>query len=130
VIMGRAMTNLRSLTPRTPVAAVDPADLKRVWRLYLDTAASRPAGAAATSAFSIDIRLIERQCSSGSDALAVFLRTTLLQEVVKQELLNDWQQANELRDAVFSTAAVFPLENGIESFDPDALIERLRSSTT
>jgi hypothetical protein len=36
---------------------------------------------------------------------------------------------DELRDAVFGAAATFPLQNGIESFDPQTFIERLRSST-
>jgi len=126
VIMGRAMTNLRSLTPRTPMAAVDPSDLKRVWRLFLDTAASRPADEAST--IGISAKLIAQECSSGADVLAVSVRTALLQTMVKQELLNDWRQGHELRDAVFNTAAAFPLQNGIESFDPNAFVERLRSN--
>jgi len=108
------------------MAAVDPSDLKRVWRLFLDTAASRPADEAST--IGISAKLIAQECSSGADVLAVSVRTALLQTMVKQELLNDWRQGHELRDAVFNTAAAFPLQNGIESFDPNAFVERLRSN--
>jgi len=44
-------------------------------------------------------------------------------------MLDDWREGDELRDAVFGAAATFPLQNGIESFDPQTFIERLRSST-
>jgi hypothetical protein len=44
-------------------------------------------------------------------------------------MLDDWREGDEFRDTVFGAAATFPLQNGIESFDPEAFIERLRSST-
>jgi hypothetical protein len=47
----------------------------------------------------------------------------------RQGMLDDWREGDEFRDTVFGAAATFPLQNGIESFDPEAFIERLRSST-
>jgi hypothetical protein len=120
------MGTFKSLTPRTPVAAVAPNDLKRVWRVFLETDRARPANA--TGFTSIDAKLIAQECSSGAEVLAVVFRTALLKEMVKQGLLNDWREGNELRDIVFSTAASFPLQDGMESFDPDAFIEQLRSN--
>lgn len=122
MVMGGAVTNLRSLTPRTPVAAVDPNDLKRVWHLFLDTDRVRPAGAAA-STIGISAKLIAQQCSPGADVLAVSFRTALLQGLLREGMLDDWRDGNELRDTVFDAAATFPLQNGIESFNPNAFIE-------
>ena len=119
------MGNFGSITPRTPVAAVAPNDLKRVWRVFLATERERPANAAGFT--SIDMKLIAPECISGADVLAVVFRTALLKEMLKQGLLNDWREGNELHDIVFSTAASFPLQDGIESFNPDAFIEQLRS---
>jgi hypothetical protein len=125
------MLDFESLTSSEPVPPVNPDDVKCVWRFIWEAVAGRQAaeGEASAPAACFDAGLIAQQCSSGADVLAVFFRSALLQPLLRQGMLNDWREGDELHDAVFGAAATFPLQDGIESFDPKAFIERLRSST-
>src|SRR5262245_60636087 len=125
------MLDFESLTSGAPVPPVNPDDVKHVWRFIWEAVSGRPAteGEASAPAIGFDAGLIAQQCSSGTDVFDAFFRTALLQQLLRQGMLDDWREGDELRDAVFGAAATFPLQNGIESFDPQTFIERLRSST-
>jgi hypothetical protein len=43
-------------------------------------------------------------------------------------LLDDWREGNEPTEAVFRAGAIFPMEQGVQGFDPAAFIELLRHS--
>jgi hypothetical protein len=123
--------NVESLASGVPVPPVNPDDIKRLWRFISGAADKRQhiEGEASAPTMAFDEGLIAQQCSSGADVFAVFFRTALLQPLLRQGILNDWLEGNELRDTVFGAAATFPLQNGVESFDPNAFVERLRSSS-
>jgi hypothetical protein len=99
-----------------------------VWRFIWEAVGGRQATEGEGSV-GFDAGLIAQQCSSGAEVFAVFFRTALLQLLLRQGMLDDWREGDEFRDTVFGAAATFPLQHGIESFDPEAFIERLRSST-
>jgi hypothetical protein len=124
------MLDFESLTSGAPVPPVNPDDVKRVWRFIWEAVGGRQAAEGeASAAIGFDVGLIAQQCGPGADVLAVFFRTALLQPLLREGMLDDWREGNELRVSVFGAAATFPLQNGIKSFDPKAFIERLRSST-
>ena len=62
---------------------------------------------------------------AAADAGPLHLRNSLLDFVLMQELLRDWQQGTELGGSVYRVAATIPL-NGIQ-FDPEAFVTRLRA---
>jgi hypothetical protein len=121
------MSDCESLTSKTPLRPVDPNDVRRVWDLILQVTAGR-AGDPRAPTMGIDVRLVAQHCSPSADVLAVFFRTALLQALIEQDMLNDWREGKEFRHSVFEAAATFPLPKGVESFDPNAFIDRLRSS--
>jgi hypothetical protein len=130
------MSDCESLTSKTPLRPVDPDDVRRVWDLILqvspafwpDRATAGRAGDPRAPTMGIDVRLVAQHCSPSADVLAVFFRTALLQALIEQDMLNDWREGKEFRHSVFEAAATFPLPKGVESFDPNAFIDRLRSS--
>jgi hypothetical protein len=71
--------------------------------------------------------MISQQCGPGADVDAVFFRVALLQHLFEAGLLNDWREENEPAALVFRVGAVFPLEQGVQGFDPAKFIERLHS---
>ena len=107
---------LESDTPLRPVGADD---LKRVWDLIRSLIADHGHGV-------IDERLISR-CCPDADVKAVFFRAALLRYLFESGLLNDWREGNEPAALVFQVGATFPLEHGVQGFDPAEFIERLRS---
>ena len=126
MITGLAMANLKTLNSKAPVPPVNPEDLKRVWVLFLESRKQAPAASA--GALGIDARLLAQQCSSGADLLAISFRRAVLEELLKQGLLNDWREGDALHNSVFSAIATFPMQIGAQAFDPNAFIDRLRSS--
>lgn len=111
--------DLRDLASDTPLAMVDPGDLRRVW--HFTRAVQETAKAAEQpGSVGIDIRLIEKECQPGTDVMAVFFRAALIPGLFDQGLLDEWREGNEPGDAVFTVAAAFPLEGGVQGFNLDA----------
>lgn len=110
---------LQSDTPLRPVGADD---LKRVWTLIRRVVADHGAGVG------IDARMISEECGAGADANAVFFRAALIQHLFESGLLDDWREGNEPAPLVFQVGAAFPMEEGVQGFDPADFIERLRSN--
>jgi hypothetical protein len=108
---------LRSDTPLSPVVADE---LKRVWDLIRSVIAGGGTGIAS--------KLISEQCSPGADANAAFFRAALLQYLFDAGLLDDWREGNEPTALVFQVRANFPMEQGVQGFDPTDFIARLRST--
>jgi hypothetical protein len=75
----------------------------------------------------IDAKIISRQCAPAADVKAVFFRAALLQHLFQSGLLDDWREGSEPAALVFQIGAVFPMEQGVQGFDPVNFIERLRS---
>jgi hypothetical protein len=115
--------------PGTPVPAVDPEDLKAIWRVYRDTELRHPGQRVAISMDSI-----ARECKISADVQAVVYRIMMLQLIrhVAQEQLAPWTKGEELDEAVFIAASQIPMEwIGREErvglpFDLDELLRRLR----
>ena len=63
-----------------------------------------------------------------SDVTAVFFRAALLLHLFQSGLLDDWRKDKEPAESVFRVGAIFPIEQGVEGFDPVEFIERLRSA--
>lgn len=118
------MLDFESMKSGAPVPSVSTDDVRRVWVFIVGTQHQ-----SSIPNISFDVRLIAQQCSPGANALAVFFRTALLQLLLKEGMLNDWREGDELRDIVFDAVAAFPLQKGIQGFDPNAFVSRLRSST-
>jgi hypothetical protein len=111
----------RPFDSHTPLDPVGADDLKRVWGLIRRVIADHGTGTG------IDVRLISQQCGPGADVNAVFFRAALLQQLFESGLLNDWREENEPAALVFQVGAIFPLEQGVQGFDPARFIERLHS---
>ena len=115
------MTESGSLESDTPLCPVSADDLKRVWDLIRNVIADHGVGVA------IDVGMISQQCDPGADWNAVFFRAALLHYLFESGVLNDWRDGNEPAAVVFQVGAIFPIEQGVQGFDPADFIERLRS---
>jgi hypothetical protein len=104
-----------------PLPPVNADDLKRVWDLMRKVIADHGTGVG------IDARIIAQQCAPGGDVNAIFFRAALLQHLLQSGELDDWREGSEPGALVFRVGAVFPMEQGVQGFDPADLIERLRS---
>ncbi|MCU1261340.1 MAG: hypothetical protein JWO80_4225 [Bryobacterales bacterium] len=118
------MSGFGQIEPRTPLAAVNVHDLKGVWCL-IQSPMEKP-GDQGIGTYGLDARLISQHCESGAAVAAVFFRAVLLQHLFRTALLDDWREGNEPADPVFLLGATFPMEEGVQGFDPAAFIERLR----
>ena len=114
------MSESGPLESSTPLPSVNPDDLKRVWGLMQKVIADHGLG------IGIDARLISQQCDPGADVNAVFFRAALLQHLFQSELLDDWRDGIEPATLIFQVGAVFPIEQGVQGFDPADFMERLR----
>ena len=110
-----------SFESRTPLFSVNPDDLKRVWSLMQKAISDHGPG------IGIDAKIISQQCAPATDVNAVFFRAALLQHLFQSGLLDDWREESEPAALVFQVGAVFPMEQGIQGYDPVDFIERLRS---
>ena len=115
------MTESASLESDSPLRPVNADDLKRVWGLIRKVVADHGVGVG------IDAGIISQQCGSGADLNSVFFRAALLQHLFESGALNDWREGNEPAALVFQVGAIFPIEQGVQGFDPADFIERLRS---
>jgi hypothetical protein len=75
------------------IPPVDPEDIKRFWHVKPPW---RPGND------------VESACSPGADTTAVFWRWSMIDTLTIYKLLAPWQHGEELDDAVFRIAAVFP----------------------
>lgn len=108
-----------------PIPAVDPEDVKRVWKLIPPW---RPGNDQQSA------------CSPGADVSAVTLRTNMIDTLNTHELLTPWKHGEELDDAVFRVAATFPVHgityksykiagDELYPFDPNAFVRQLIDET-
>jgi hypothetical protein len=119
--------------PGAPVPAVDPEDLKAIWRLHREIASQRPG-----ESVGIDNTVMVGRCKPGADVHALAYRTSMLQVLqrVARDSLAPWTKNTELDDAVFRVAADIPMEwIGTEErnrlpFDVEELLRRLRGEAT
>jgi hypothetical protein len=101
---------LARLTPRTDedgfVGSVDPADLRKICNLYREIQARHPG-----AHFRIDINLLERVCSLGTDAKSCAYRSSILSLLQEpMGVLSRWVVNGELDQRVFDVAASFPIK--------------------
>jgi len=87
------------------VAAVNPADLRNVWRLFREAQARNPG-----QCTSVDNGVYESVCSPGADVLAVWFRASMLELMTQPDMLAQWAHNGELDDVVFQVAATFPMK--------------------
>jgi hypothetical protein len=83
-----------------PVPTVDPADLRKVWVIMIESPDTR-----ATC-----INVFESACSQGANVLAVWYRAAILELCERLGLLSRWLRDGHLDDAVINVAANFPVE--------------------
>ena len=120
-------------TPGTPVAAVDPEDLKAIWELHREIAIQHPG-----QSVGIDHKVIAGRCKPGADVHAVAYRTSMLEVLqrVAPDSLAPWTKNTELDYAVFRVAADIPMDwIGTEPhkglpFDVEEVLRRLRGEVT
>jgi len=87
------------------VAAVHPADLRNVWRLFRDAQSRNPG-----QCTSVGNGVYESVCSPGADVLAVWFRASMLELMTQPDMLAQWTHNGELDDFVFEVAATFPMK--------------------
>ena len=127
VIVQDRMGDSRSLESGTPLSPVNTDDLKRVWYMVQRVTMDQPAEERAQGGVGIAAPLIAEQCEAGADVIAVFFRAALLQRLFQSGLLDNWREGDVPTDTVFQVGASFPIEQGVQGFDPAAFVERLRS---
>jgi hypothetical protein len=110
-----------ALESSTPLPSVNADDLKRVWTLIQKAIADHGLG------IGIDMGFVSQQCDPGADVNAVFFRAVLLKHMFQSGLLDDWREGSEPANLVFQVGAVFPIEQGVQGFDPADFMKRLRS---
>jgi hypothetical protein len=116
------MSGFESLESGAPLPPVNVDDLKRVWRTV--DVVTAEVGAQGVG---ICARLIAEQCEPGANVHAVFFRAVLLQHLFQAGLLDKWREGNRPSDSVFQVGATFPMELGVQGFDPAAFIDRLHA---
>ena len=101
-----------------PVPAIRVEDLKRVWSFLVEQDRDHPKT-------SVDVKLLERFCPPDTNVMAVHFRSTLITILLRQGRLGR-QSANTLPDQkVFEVVANFPLPEGPQKVDIDALVATL-----
>lgn len=90
------------------VAAVNPDDLRKVWKMMRDVQAHGPG-----QGVSIDSRMYTKECSPGANVMAVWYRASMLGilQMLPEPPLAPWTHNSGLDDAVFQVAAAFPMKN-------------------
>jgi hypothetical protein len=117
---------LESDTPLCPVSAED---LKRVCQLIQKARALAPRTTPEGEPLSlgIDHRAVAAECGPDADPQSVFFRAALLLQLSELGLFDEWRDGDDLANRVFEAAAAFPMEQGVQGFDPDRFIETLRT---
>jgi hypothetical protein len=97
-----------------PVPTVGAEDLRRVWSFL--------ASEQSEAQRSVSLNIVAGLCEPKAEALAVWLRTTLIQALLQRGRLDPWRDGSSLRDKVFEVAAKFPLPKGPAEADLDAFV--------
>jgi hypothetical protein len=110
---------MRMLDPKSvfhaDVPAVNPLDLRRFWTVQSQRSTD--------SGVAFSTKAILQVCASESaDPVAIWARTTLVAILLQEGHLTPWDNDGGLNDAVFQAAAVFPLPNGLQQFDPSEFL--------
>ena len=121
------MSDLAPLGDGEPVPTVTPADLSAVYVLMLRVRADLPMdietpGSPEQSSIGICASLLADACGPGANVFAIWLRSALLEMVLRQGLLAPWQRGDQL-------AATFPISR-LDQFDGGAFLEQLRNHST
>ena len=87
------------------VAAVDPADLKKVWDMGQETIAKHGPNPR--------IAMGHALCSPGANVMAVWHRASILGLLAEHASLFPPQLPSEVKDVVFNVAAKFPMKRGV-----------------
>jgi hypothetical protein len=93
-------------SPEGLIPAVDPADLRSVWKMQREVQERAPGGHAAI----LSDELYKRACSPGANIGAVWFRTAMLGMLEMFGMLAAWIQEGVIADAVFQVAATFPMK--------------------
>jgi hypothetical protein len=107
-----------------PISAVDPAALKRMWNLKTPWS----------------MQALQEACGPGGDISAVSRRHEMIRTLTHFKVVTPWQHGEELDDAVFRIAAIFPMHelshrnyriegDEIYGFDPNAFLQQLVNET-
>ena len=88
------------------IAAVDPADIRSVWRMQREVQARAPG----QHARAISVEFYKRACSPGANVGAVWFRAAMLGMLERFGMLAPWIQEGVIADAVFQVAATFPMK--------------------
>ena len=90
-----------STSQNSPVATVNPADLRRVWAICHGEQSRTP-----DQQFAIGLNSFKVACSPGADVHAVWYRAVLLELLGgRMGLLSRWLHNGELDNSVFTVAA-------------------------
>ncbi len=108
------MLDLKSIVD-SPIPPVDPLDLQTFWALQ-SRHSEDPGVAYATSA------ILSACKNPAADPLALFARSTFIHVLLQHGLLNKWCDGSEMQKVVFEAVAAYPLPNGLQQADPDALL--------
>jgi len=106
-----------------PVPEVHADDLRRVWSFLASMQAADTK--AQEGANSVSLKLLAGLCDPHANVLAVSFRAMLIEILLRQGRLGRWRQGDSLTDRVFEITASFPLPQGLEKADLDALIAAL-----
>lgn len=93
--------------PGEPVPAVDPEDVKTVWKIGRDAQANHPGQKVA-----VGVDLMKHRCKPGADIVAVSYRSSLLWLInqIAPEQLARFTREGQPDDAVFRAVAKVPAE--------------------
>ena len=96
--------------PGESVPAVDPQDLKSLWRQARDLQASHPGPPGQQVATGFDV--IKAMCGPEANAQAVWFRSSMVWVLsqIAQGQLAPWVKDEQVSDAVFQTMATIPME--------------------
>ena len=112
-----------------PYPAVDVNELKSVRRVVTSvqaqTASDRAASGNPSFGVVLDHSLIEQHCAHPANAIAVFMRATLVDTMLEHGFLDEWLIGGELRNEVFEAAAIAPFTIEMP-FDPAAFVASLQ----
>jgi len=102
-----------------PVPAVRVDDLKRVWSFLVEQERA--------SQTSVNVKLLEKLCPPNTNVMAVYFRSTLITTLLHQGRLGGRRDGKTRPDEkVFEVVANFPLPQGSEKVDVEALVAALK----
>lgn len=110
-----------------PVPTVDPDTLRRMWNVAHDARTTLGNdGLGDSQTLGIDAAIIAKLAGTSSP-VAVWLRSSLVEFMYKQDLLGPWLEADQPNESVFRLAAAWPLPS-IRQFDVGDFLQKLSNS--